>query len=69
MTILALAFLIHVVFLLILIPLALKLLGIAFFLLLIAGALAAALLNLELKGMVKAMPGKTYVRTEAALKG
>ena len=40
MTTLAFAFLIHLVFLLILIPLVLKLLGIAFFLLLIAGALA-----------------------------
>jgi DNA processing protein len=33
------------------------------------GALAVALLNLELKGLVKSLPGKTYVRAEAALKG
>lgn len=33
------------------------------------GALAALLLNLELKGLIKALPGKVYVRTEAALKG
>jgi DNA processing protein len=34
-----------------------------------AGPLAAALLNLELKGLVRSLPGKTYVRAEAALKG
>lgn len=33
------------------------------------GALAALLLNLELKGLIRALPGKVYVRTEAALKG
>jgi DNA processing protein len=33
------------------------------------GALASALLNLELKGMIKSLPGGVYVRTEAALKG
>jgi len=33
-----------------------------------SGPLASALLNLELKGVVKALPGKTYVRAEAALK-
>ena len=31
------------------------------------GALASALLNLELKGMLKALPGRAYVRTEIAL--
>jgi DNA processing protein len=33
------------------------------------GVLAAALLNLELKGLVRALPGKSYVRAEAALRG
>ncbi len=31
------------------------------------GALASALLNLELKGLIKSLPGRTYVRAGAAL--
>jgi DNA processing protein len=34
-----------------------------------AGSLAAVLLRLELKGLIKALPGKLYVRAEPALKG